>query len=128
MEKTVSDERQLLKCAYSEFNARNIDAVLALLHPEVEWANGMEGGHVHGKEAVRAYWTRQFGMLDPHVEPVRIGRMSDGRFLVEVQQVVHDLKGNLLVDTVVYHTYRIRNGLIERMDIAREKPANAAIF
>jgi hypothetical protein len=124
----MSDERQLLECAYRDFNARNIDAVLALMHPEVEWANGMEGGHVHGKEAVRAYWTRQFGMLDPHVEPVRIGRMSDGRFLVEVQQVVHDLKGNLLVDTVVYHTYRIRNGLIERMDIAQEKPANAAIL
>ena len=120
----MSDERQLLISAYREFNARNIDAVLAFMHPEVVWANGLEGGHVHGKEAVRAYWTRQFGMLDPHVEPVRVDKIGDGQFLVEVHQVVHDLGGNLLVDTVVYHTYRLHSGLIERMDISQGSPAN----
>ena len=121
----MRDERQLLMCAYREFNARNIDAVLAFMHPEVEWANGMEGGHVHGKEAVRAYWTRQFGMLDPRVEPMRIDKTTNGLFRVEVHQVIHDLKGNLLLDTVVYHTYRIRNGLIERMDITEKNPTQA---
>src|SRR6516162_4688727 len=120
----MSDDRQLLMSAYREFNARNIDAVLAFMHPEVVWANGMEGGHVHGKEAVRAYWTRQFGMLDPHVEPVRVDKIGDGQFLVEVHQVVHDLGGNLLVDTVVYHTYRLHSGLIERMDISLGNPSN----
>ena len=120
----MSDDRQLLMSAYREFNARNIDAVLAFMHPEVVWANGMEGGHVHGKEAVRAYWTRQFGMLDPHVEPVRVDKIGDGLFLVEVHQVVHDLGGNLLVDTVVYHTYRLHSGLIERMDISLGNPSN----
>ena len=120
----MSDERQLLMSAYREFNARNIDAVLAFMHPEVVWANGLEGGHVHGKEAVRAYWTRQFGMLDPHVEPVRVDKIGDGQFLVEVHQVVHDLGGNLLVDTVVYHTYRLHSGLIERMDISLGNPSN----
>jgi len=120
----MSDDRQLLMSAYREFNARNIDAVLAFMHPEVVWANGMEGGHVHGKEAVRAYWTRQFGMLDPHVEPVRVDQIGGGQFLVEVHQVVHDLGGNLLVDTVVYHTYRLHSGLIERMDISLGNPSN----
>jgi hypothetical protein len=121
----MNDEHQLLRLAYREFNTRNIDNVLALMHPEVEWANGMEGGHVHGTEAVRAYWTRQFGMLDPHVEPMRIERIGDNQFEVEVHQVVHDLKGNLLLDTVVYHTYRICNGLIERMDITHKNPPQA---
>jgi SnoaL-like domain len=122
----MRDERQLLMCAYRDFNARNIDAVLALMHPEVEWANGMEGGHVHGKEAVRVYWTRQFGMLDPRVEPMRIDETSNGCFRVTVHQVVHDLQGNLLLEAVVYHTYRIGNGLIERMDITHENPPPAA--
>jgi hypothetical protein len=31
--------------------------------------------------------------------------------------VVHDAKGNLLLDTTVYHTYQFRDGLIARMDI-----------
>ncbi len=110
-------ERELLNAAYRDFNARRMDEVLAAMHPEVEWANGMEGGHVHGQEAVREYWTRQWSILDPHVEPLRIDRDAAGRFVVEVHQVVYDLAGELLLDTIVHHIYRIRDGLIERMDI-----------
>ncbi len=36
----MNNERELLRCAYRDFNARNIDAVISLMHPEVEWANG----------------------------------------------------------------------------------------
>ena len=110
-------EQELLTQAYRDFNARRMEDVLARMHPHVEWANGMEGGHVHGVDEVRAYWTRQWSMIDPHVEPLRIEREQAGRFVVEVHQVVRDLKGNLLLDTVVHHAYSIREGLIERMDI-----------
>lgn len=111
------DEPELLKAAYRDFNARRMEAVLASMHPDVEWANGMEGGHVKGTEAVRAYWTRQWAMIDPHVEPLAIEREGDGRFVVRVHQTVRDLEGKLLLDVEVHHAYRIRNGLIERMDI-----------
>ena len=33
----------LLRSAYKAFNARNIDAALELMHPEVDWPNGWEG-------------------------------------------------------------------------------------
>jgi hypothetical protein len=49
----LNEERLLLTSAYQEFDARNIEAALERLHPEVEWANGMEGGHVHGRDGVR---------------------------------------------------------------------------
>lgn len=110
-------ERKLLRTAYRAFNARKIDEVLALLHPNVEWANGMEGGHVLGREGVRAYWTRQWSVIDPHVEPLRIQQDDDGRLVVDVHQVVRDLKGTVVVDTKVHHAYRIADGLIQRMDI-----------
>jgi hypothetical protein len=87
------------------------------MHPEVIWPNGMEGGYVHGHEGVRAYWTRQWSMIDPHVEPVNIEMEHNGRFVVVVHQVVRELDGNLLQDTIVHHAYKIRDGLIERMDI-----------
>jgi len=112
-----SNARSLLAKAYEDFNARRLDAVLAAMHPDVEWANGMEGGHVHGTEGVRAYWTRQWAMIDPHVEPIRIDPDERGRWIVEVHQVVRDLEGKLIVDKTVHHAYRIRGGLIERMDI-----------
>ena len=115
-------ERETLYTAYRDFNARNIEAILSRMHPEVEWANGMEGGHVHGRDAVRDYWTRQFTIVNPHVEPLSIEPDKQGRWLVEVHQVVHDIAGNLLRDTVVYHTYLFRDGLIARMDITQQVP------
>src|SRR6266568_2442266 len=113
----MNDEGEKLTSAFRKFNARNIDAVLARMHPDVEWANGMEGGHVHGREAVREYWLRQFGMLNPQVQPQQIEPAEQGKWIVTVHQVVRDLQSNLLLDTVVYHTYQIRDGLIQRMDI-----------
>ena len=120
----MSDERKTLRLAYRDFNSRDIDAVISRMHPEVEWANGMEGGHVHGRDEVHAYWARQFTTLNPQVEPVRIEPGEDGSWTVEVHQVVHDMKGNLLVDIIVYHTYRFRDDLIVRMDISHP-PAQA---
>jgi hypothetical protein len=110
-------DREILVAAYREFNARNLDAVLPLMHPDVAWPNGMEGGYVHGHDGVRAYWTRQWGMIDPHVEPVNIEKDPQGRTVVEVHQVVRDPDGQLLLDTIVHHAYIIRDGLIERMEI-----------
>src|SRR6478609_1738227 len=84
------NKRDILRAAYADFNARNIDAVISRMHPEVDWANGMEGGYVHGKDEVRAYWTRQFTTLDPHVDPVNIEPGEHSSWVVEVHQVVHD--------------------------------------
>lgn len=116
----MAEDRELLRAAYADFNARRIDDVLARLHPNVEWANGMEGGHEVGREAVRSYWTRQWGILDPHVEPLAIEPDGSGRLVVEVHQVVRDKKGSLLLDRNVRHAYRIEEGLILRMDILED--------
>ena len=84
----------LLRDLYAAFNARDIDAVLAGLHADVDWPNGMDGGREHGHAAVRAYWTRQFGLIDSRVEPVGFATRAGGTVAVNVHQVVRDLDGN----------------------------------
>jgi nuclear transport factor 2 (NTF2) superfamily protein len=111
------DEVEFLKHVYNRFNARDMETVLASLHQDVMWANGMEGGHVYGRDAVRSYWTRQWAMVDPHVEPVEFSKGPQNEVIVEVHQVVHDLNGGLLVDQMVGHIFTIENGLIHRFDI-----------
>lgn len=111
------DERDLLRAMYRDFNARHIDAVLARMHAHVDWPNGMEGGRVQGHDEVRDYWTRQWSIINPHVEPLQIEPDDDGRMVVEVHQVVRDLEGKVIRDSIVHHAYRIRDGLVERMDI-----------
>jgi hypothetical protein len=122
----VSSNRQLLTAAYQAFNARDIDTILAMMRPDVDWQNAMEGGRVHGTDNVRQYWTRQWGILNPHVEPLSIEDDEAGRSVVRVHQVVRDLAGNLLVDHFVEHLYTIGDGLIERMDIREVDASQAA--
>ena len=116
----MSNDVELLRRVYELFNRRDIERVLAAMHPDVVWANGMEGGHVHGRDGVRSYWKRQWAILDPHVEPVEISPSGAGQVVVKVHQIVRDLKGNLLVDKVVIHVFQIQNGLIQRFDIRDE--------
>ena len=113
----MPDEVELMKEMYRRFNAREMEAVLAYLQENVMWANCMEGGHVHGRDGVRSYWTRQWAMVDPHVEPVGFSKGPQGEVVVEVHQVVRDLKGALLQDQMVGHIFTIEGGLIRRFDI-----------
>jgi ketosteroid isomerase-like protein len=121
----MKSNRELLIAAYRAFNARDIDTILAMMHPDVDWPNGMEGGRVNGQENVRRYWMRQWGILEPHVEPVSIEEDEARRSVVRVHRVVRDLAGNLVVDQFVEHVYTIRDGRIERMNI-REANTNQA--
>jgi ketosteroid isomerase-like protein len=107
----------VLRQVYADFNARDIDAVLAMMTPDVDWPNGWEGGRVHGHDAVRDYWTRQWAAIDSSVEPVGFTEAEDGRIAVEVQQTVKDLDGNVLSEGLVSHVYTLRDGLVARMDI-----------
>lgn len=113
----TSTNEDLVQRLYDRFNARDIDGVLASVADDVAWANGMEGGHAHGREAVREYWTRQWAAIDPRVDPVSIRGAADGSTLVEVHQVVRDLAGKLLLDETVVHAFRIEGGRVTRFDI-----------
>lgn len=109
---------QLLRSAYRAFNARDIEAAVGLLHPDVDWPNAWEGGHVIGRSAVVEYWRRQFTAISSTVEPERCMNEPDGSITVDVHQVVRDAKsGELLSDSRVRHRYRFRDGLIARMDV-----------
>jgi ketosteroid isomerase-like protein len=120
----MDSDTQLLLDMYERFNARDIDGVLAALADDVAWANGMDGGHVHGCEAVREYWTRQWSIVSPRVEPVGFHKAADGAIVAEVRQSVRDLEGKPLQgqthglkDKLVGHVFRLRDGKVARFDI-----------
>jgi len=113
----MTDASDLLGHLYDRFNARDIEAVLALLDENVMWANGMDGGHVHRRDGVREYWTRQWSMIDPHVAPLSFAPAADGSTAVEAHQTVRNLTGEILREQDVGHIFHIRDGLIVRFDI-----------
>src|SRR3954466_15277419 len=103
---------------YDAFNARAVDAVIATMRDDVDWPNAWEGGRVHGRDAVREYWTRQFAEIDPRVEPAHTTERPDGRIEVAVHQQVRSLDGDLITETDVLHVYTFdASGLVTRMDV-----------
>ncbi len=110
-------DTELLEHLYDRFNARDMEAVLAIMHRDVVWANGLEGGHVYGHDGVRDYWTRQWAMIDSRAEPIGFSIDEDRTVNVEVHLTARDLNGNLLFDKIGGHIFRIEDGLIRRFDI-----------
>jgi hypothetical protein len=90
------------------------------MHEDVDWPNALEGRRERGHADVRAYWTRQFGLIDSHVEPEGFEADSEGKVVVAVHQLVRDLDGEVLSDRHVTHVYTVRDGLIARMDVRED--------
>ena len=119
----MADTKSMIEQAYFAFNNRNIDGALALMTEDVSWPKASEGGRIVGKEEIRAYWTRQWGEFDGHVEPLAITEGDGGKVLVRVHQLVRNLQGDLLSDSEVLHVFTVTNGLIAAMDLADDAAA-----
>ena len=121
----MTNIKTLIEQAYSAFNKRDIDGALALMTQDVSWPKASEGGKVVGKEEIRAYWTRQWGEFDPHVEPLAMTEENGGRTRVRVHQLVKSLQGDILSDSEVLHVFTVNSGLIAAMDISGEADPTA---
>lgn len=113
----IAHFENLIKKAYPAFNSRDIDTALLTFHPAVQWPKAFEGGYVNGHEEIGTYWTRQWSEINPTVEPIRFIQRPNGTFEVTVQQMVKDLKGNILFDGEVKHVYTLEDNLLRKMDI-----------
>ena len=121
----MADSKTIIKQAYSAFNKRDIDGALSLMTQDVSWPRASEGGKVVGKEEIRAYWTRQWGEFDPHVEPLAITEEDGGKVRVRVHQLVKSLQAEVLSDSEVLQVFTLNKGLIAAMDLGDEADSTA---
>lgn len=119
------DIRALIEQAYAAFNKRDIDSAFTLMTDDVRWPKASEGGTVVGKEAIRAYWIRQWSEFDPHVEPLAIIEGEGGKVRVRAHQLVKSLHGDVLSDSEVLHVFTVKTGLIAAMDLGDEADRTA---
>src|SRR5258706_9427385 len=108
----MADTKTIIEQAYSAFH-------------DVSWPKASEGGKVVGKEEIRAYWTRQWGEFDPHVEPLAMTEEDGGKPRVRVHQLVESLQGDVLSDSEVFHVFTVNGGLIAAMDLRDEADPTA---
>ncbi|MBD0328087.1 MAG: nuclear transport factor 2 family protein [Pyrinomonadaceae bacterium] len=122
-----SNQQQFLQNLYDAFNKREIETIIAFMQPDVKWANGLEGGFVYGRDAVREYWTNQFKIIQPQLEPLDYETDDDGREVVTVHQIIKDLQGNLLADMTVEQIFTIENNLISLYELGESETIQATI-
>lgn len=118
---TEQTTSELLQRAYAAFNARDVDAAAALMADDVSWPNVSEGGFVHGREAVREHWREQFEAVEPWIELLALDPGPDGQVRASVRQVVRSNQGESISDDRLDHVHTIRDGLIQRMEVAQSR-------
>ena len=105
----MSSNQQLLQSLYEAFNNSELETIISVMHPDVKWANGVEGGFVYGRDAVREYWTNQYKVIQVQLKTLKFETDENNRNVVTVHQIVRDLQGNLLADMTVEQIFTIEN-------------------
>ena len=113
----MNSNEEFLQNLYDAFNKREIETIISLMRSDVKWANGLEGGFVYGRDAVREYWTNQFKDIQPELETLKFETDEKNREVVTVHQVIKDLQGNMLADMTVQQIFTIEDGLISLYEI-----------
>ncbi|NJL20594.1 MAG: nuclear transport factor 2 family protein [Leptolyngbyaceae cyanobacterium SM1_3_5] len=113
----MNSNQQFLQNLYDAFNQGELETIISLMHPNVKWANGVEGGFVHGRDAVREYWTNQYQVIQVQLETLKFETDECDRNVVTVHQIVRDLQGDLLADTTIEQIFTLENGLIVLYEI-----------
>ena len=115
----MSSNQQFLQSLYTAFNKGEIETIISVMHPDVKWANGVEGGFVYGRDAVREYWIDQYKVIQVQLEALKFETDENNRNVVTVRQIIRDLQGDLLVDTTVEQIFTIKDSLISLYEIGK---------
>lgn len=113
-------QEALLRRMYEVFSTDGREAFMQrCLAPDVDWPNVLDGVRLHGLEAVRAYWARQFATGHPLVRLEGLRRDADGEAVVATVRLgMRDSSGERWAEETVEHVYRFDGaGLVTRMDV-----------
>ncbi|WP_405659191.1 nuclear transport factor 2 family protein [Streptomyces sp. NBC_00079] len=116
-----ASQEALVRRMYEVFSTDERDTfVLRCLAPDVDWPNVLDGVRLHGREEVRAYWTRQFAAGHPLVRLEGVRLDGDGVGVVATVRtgMREDASGDRWAEGTVEHVYRFGgDGLVTRMDV-----------
>jgi ketosteroid isomerase-like protein len=111
----MSEMADVVRGAYEAFSRGEFDAVVDLLHPEVEWVpptDSVEPQPLRGRDAVREYLAPNI-FDEQTAEPLEL--IEEGDRVLVVARVRARARGSgIEIDQVVYHLFTIENRLAVR--------------
>ena len=113
----MDPRRALLLRFYKAIDAKDVDAILAMLHPEVDFPDQLnDDRRLRGHAAVRAYYEKAFSIIAGESTPTAFHPRPDGTLEVRVHHHVTSIDGALWHDGPVDYSFGFRDGLIARLD------------
>ncbi len=113
----MSAATDLIVRYYDALAHRDLEAVMAVMHPEAEFIDFLQGGEVCGKTAVRTFFQYMFDTLAPDFDLLGLTILPDGRIRADMQVATHGRLGHLWSDTRSYALYTVVDGLIHGVEL-----------
>jgi ketosteroid isomerase-like protein len=107
----MSELADVIRDAYRAYNRGEVDAVLELLHPDVEWLpppSSLEPRPLHGRDAVREYLAPNF-FENQSAEPLEVIHEGD-RVLVVARTRARGRGSGIEIDQTTYHVWTVVDG------------------
>ncbi|WP_158590115.1 nuclear transport factor 2 family protein [Amnibacterium setariae] len=117
------DADEVVVRVYRAYSAQRLDELLGLVTTDVDWPDG--NARLHGRAALRAYWTEQWSRTRTEDVPIGVARVDDRTSAVLIDQVVRGLAGEVRSRARVLHVLRFDDGRIARLDIVPLAPRPA---
>ncbi|ALL13064.1 nuclear transport factor 2 family protein [Caulobacter henricii] len=108
----------VLSALHRAIEDHDIEAVVALFHPEARIPESLDQGLLVGHEQIRAYFLRQFVEIQVSTRLLWVHPLPDDRADAIVHVTVHDPRGDLQWEGQVSASYRLDQGLIAEMTFA----------
>jgi ketosteroid isomerase-like protein len=118
----MSEMADIVRGAYEAFSRGEFDAVVELLHPEVDWvppSDSVEPHPLRGRDAVREYLAPNI-FDEQTAEPLELIEQGD-RVLVVARVRARAGASGIEIDQVVYHLFTIEDGLAVRFSAHIER-------
>lgn len=112
----MADKKALLISLYDAISRQDVDGVLSLMHPDVDWPDTLDGGRIHGLAAMRDYWTRQFALIRVSTALIDYVENADGTIATRVTYTRFAADGRLWDDQVAGNIFRFEGDRILRGD------------
>jgi hypothetical protein len=116
----MSAGEDLIVRLHQALDRQDLDAVMAMFHPEARFGDPLDDGEIVGPAGVRAFYRRLFDTLSPGVDVLAVTALPDGRLQAELQVSVRDRAGKFWSDSKTLATYTLRDGLISAVELADE--------
>jgi ketosteroid isomerase-like protein len=111
----MSDFGETIRVAYAAFNRGEVEAVMHLLHPDVEWVpppSSIDPQPRHGRAAVREYLAPNF-FESQSAEPIEIIEEGD-RILVIARVRARGRGSGVEIDGTTFHLWTVAEGRATR--------------